>query len=104
MRCPGVGVAILSERFTKAEKGAICPTLQSQKGSSGHWYRGLSRLIFPYSMAEVGQPQMQAMQWVHRPPQTGLPCSRRMLPKGQSRSHLPQEMQALETAKGPALT
>ena len=47
---------------------------------------------------------MQAMQWVQRPPQTGVPSRSRRLPSGQAFSHLPQRMQASETVKGLALT
>lgn len=54
-------------------------------------------------MASVGQEERQAMQWVQRLPQTGLPFSRWMLPRGHTASHLPQEMQALETVKGLVL-
>ena len=50
-------------------------------------------------MASVGQPQMQAMQWVQLPFHTGFPSASSMLFSGQRRTHLPQETQASETVK-----
>lgn len=64
----------------------------------------MPRLIRPYSMAPAGQPQIQAMQWVQRSPQTGRPSWMRMFPSGQSRWHFPQDTQASETVKGPVRT
>ena len=52
--------------------------------SASKWYLGLPRLFLPYSMASAGQRQIQAMQWVQSPPQTGLPFWIVMLFVGQS--------------------
>ena len=41
---------------------------------------GLPTEALPYSMASLGQAQMQAMQWMHRPNQRGFP------PQGRCRS------------------
>ena len=57
---------------------------------------------YSYQPATVGTKNMEAarygrqihaMQWVHRRPHLGLPSSIRMLPSGQTFSHLPQEIQ-----------
>ena len=50
-------------------------------------------------MAPAWQPQMQAMQWVQFPFQTGFPSTMSMLFSGHRFAHLPQETQASETVK-----
>ena len=67
--------------------------------ASGQWYLGFPTLIFPYSMAEAGQEQMHAMQWVQFPFHVGLPRSIVMFRTGHRRSHLPQPMHAPLTVK-----
>ena len=44
--------------------------------SFGQVYRAIPLLCLPYSIASLGQRQMQAMQWVQFLPHTGFPSSR----------------------------
>ena len=86
--------SFLSCRFTYQwlnEMSYICLLYTS-------WRRCPLDLAF-YSIASVGHPPIQAMQWVQRPFHTGFPPSIDMLFSGHRRAHFPQEIHLSETVK-----